>query len=226
MTIPLPDQGKGYCTSDMAQTILTAAADKTCLALGPGLGTQPATNELVWIIIKEVKIPTVVDADGLNLIATDIKRIKQSKAPLILTPHPGEMARLTGKPVAEIQKDRIGSARQLSMDLGVYIVLKGARTIVASPDGMTWINPSGNPGMAGPGMGDILTGLIAGFLSQGLPAAEAAKCGVYLHGLAADLLAEQVPWGYIASEVAEAVPHAIQRVLNNPPRLPIHFPIL
>jgi hydroxyethylthiazole kinase-like uncharacterized protein yjeF len=226
MTLPLDDQGTGCFGEPVLPGLLDASRGKTCLAIGPGIGTQPSTATLVWALLEKIDQPMVIDADGLNLMAADIKRLKTRKAPVILTPHPGEMARLTGLTVAQIQKDRIGAARDLATDLGVHVVLKGARTIVTAPDGLSWINPSGNPGMASAGMGDILTGIIAGLLAQGCKPADAARAGVYLHGLAADLLEAEVPWGFVASEVAQAIPHAVARVFDDPPPLPVHLPLL
>ncbi|MEJ2037347.1 MAG: NAD(P)H-hydrate dehydratase [Desulfosarcinaceae bacterium] len=226
MTLPLDDQDAGRFDESMSRDLLEAVRGRTCLAIGPGMGTHPSTGALIWFLVENAQVPMVIDADGLNLMAPEIKRLKACKSPVVLTPHPGEMARLTGLTVPEIQKNRIEAARGLAADLGAHVVLKGARTVVADPDGLAWINPSGNPGMASAGMGDILTGIIAGLLAQGRRAGDAARAGVYLHGLAADILASEAPWGFLASEVAQAVPHAIGQVLDNPPALPIHLPLL
>jgi NAD(P)H-hydrate epimerase len=127
------------------------------------------------------------------------------------------MARLTGLSTLEIQQDRVTAARRLADETRTHVVLKGARTVVAEPDGRVWINPTGNPGMAAGGMGDVLTGIIAGLLAQGCPASEACRAGVYLHGMAADILAQRTSRGFLATEVMDTVPRAIQRVLDDPP---------
>jgi len=141
--------------------------------------------------------------------------LSERQAMVVLTPHPGEMARLSGRSTADIQDDRIGHARAFARHHNVYLVLKGAATIVARPDGMVFINPTGNSGMAAGGMGDVLTGLIAGLITQGMEIDTAAMAGVYLHGLAADRLARsKAPVGYLATEVMHAVPEAIVELIN------------
>jgi NAD(P)H-hydrate epimerase len=137
--------------------------------------------------------------------------LKQRKAEVVLTPHPGEMGRLTGNTPAEIQYDRVGSARRLAESYGVTVVLKGAKTIIASRDGGLHVNPTGNPGMASGGMGDILTGMIAAWIGQGLAPEDAALAGVYLHGAAADALyRSRGPFGYLASDVMALIPAQIR----------------
>src|SRR3972149_6490649 len=140
-------------------------------------------------LVKETGIPMVIDADAINALADSPGLLKERRSPTILTPHPVEMGRLTGKSTAEVQKDRIGVARGFAMEHGVYIVLKGAHTVIAEPSGAVHISATGNPGMATGGTGDALTGIIAGLIAQGLETAQAAKLGVYLHGLAGDLAA-------------------------------------
>jgi ADP-dependent NAD(P)H-hydrate dehydratase / NAD(P)H-hydrate epimerase len=216
MTVPLPDQGTGLLLEEAFDSIVRAADTKQALALGPGLGTASHTRNLTARIIREIDIPMVIDADGLNNLAGHLGGLKARKNATILTPHPGEMARLTGLSILEIQQDRLAAARHLAQATQTYVVLKGARTVVAEPDGLAWINPTGNPGMAAGGMGDVLTGLIAGLLAQGHPASEACRAGVYLHGMAADILAQKTPRGYLATEVMNTVPQAIQRVLHDP----------
>jgi NAD(P)H-hydrate epimerase len=226
MTLPLPDDGQGALTSGALNAIQTAMDGKRCLALGPGLGTAPPTRELVLQLIQECPLPMVIDADGLNALAHDLSVLQARTAPAILTPHPGEMARLTGLSTAQIQKDRVSAARRLAAQYNVWVVLKGARTVVAEPDGNIWINPTGNAGMASGGMGDVLTGAMAGLLAQGCPAADASVAAVFLHGLAADILAEQTPTGYLATEVMGALPLAMERLKHNPPEMPVKGPWL
>ena len=221
MTIPLPDQNTGLVLEEAFNKLVQAAEGKQALALGPGLGTASPTRNLVSRIIREIDLPMVIDADGLNLLAGHPGSLKARKEATVLTPHPGEMARLTGLTVAQVQQDRVKAARDLAQATGAYVVLKGARTLAAGPDGYVWINPTGNAGMATGGMGDVLTGVIAGLLAQGCAASEACRAGVYLHGLAADILSQMTQRGYLATEVMQAVPQAIQRVLSDPPKLPL-----
>jgi ADP-dependent NAD(P)H-hydrate dehydratase / NAD(P)H-hydrate epimerase len=220
MTVPLPDQGTGLLLEEAFDAIVQAAVAKQSLALGPGLGTASHTRNLTARIIREIDLPMVIDADGLNNLAGHMGGLKARKSTTVLTPHPGEMARLTGLSTFEIQKDRLAAARRLAEETRTHVVLKGARTVVADPEGRIWINPTGNPGMAAGGMGDVLTGIIAGLLAQGCPASEACRAGVYLHGMAADILAQRTPRGFLATEVMDTVPQAIQRVLNDPPTDP------
>ncbi len=142
--------------------------------------------------------------------------LKNARVPIILTPHPGEMARLLDVTVGKIQQDRITCARSVAVDLKVHIVLKGARTVIAHPDGRIFINATGNAGMASGGMGDVLTGIIAGQIVQGFSPESAAHIGVYLHGAAADSLAQSIgPYGYLAGEVMNAIPAEIKKIVNS-----------
>lgn len=184
--------------------------DKEALAVGPGLGQLPETAELVRKLVGDCPLPMVIDADGLNALGPHpsfLRDIPDLQA--VLTPHPGEMSRLTGTPVADIEADRVGAARRFALDYRVTLVLKGARTVVALPDGRVRINAGGNPGMAGGGMGDALTGIIGGLLAQGLSADSAAVLGVYLHALAGDrLAARQGDSGLFASDLLRELPAA------------------
>jgi NAD(P)H-hydrate epimerase len=213
MTAPLPDGGTGVLGAAAGAGLAALCRGKTCLAVGPGLGMAPETGELVRGLVRSAEVPVVIDADGLNHLAAHLEALDGLRAPVVLTPHPGEMARLAGTDAAAVQRDRIGCARRLAVGRGVHVVLKGARTLVAHPDGSVFLNPTGNPGMASGGMGDVLTGAIAGLICQGASPAEAACAGVYLHGAAADALAASVgPQGYLAGEVLRALPAALARV--------------
>lgn len=223
MSIPLPDEGRGELLASSFDALAAAADGKQCLAVGPGIGTSESTRNLLHAIIRQIDLPMVIDADGLNNLVGYMQVFKNRKAPAVLTPHPGEMARLTGLSVGQIQSDRLNAARNLARQAGVVVVLKGARTVIAEPDETLWINPSGNAGMASGGMGDVLTGLIAGLMAQGCPAGQAARAGVFLHGLAADILAQKTPRGYLATEVMDAVPQAIDRVVRGALPEPIHM---
>ncbi len=192
MTWPLAATREGQIAARNLQPKQVAAlmAGKTVLAIGPGLGQGAETARFIAGLLGATKIPAVIDADALNLLAAKpALRAKLAKGrTIVLTPHPGEMARLAGTTVAEVQANRLETARKFARRMGVTLVLKGARTLIAHPDGRVAVNTSGNPGMAKGGSGDVLTGLIAGLLAQ-YPddPARAVEAAVYLHGLAADL---------------------------------------
>ncbi|HIW74517.1 MAG TPA: NAD(P)H-hydrate dehydratase [Firmicutes bacterium] len=168
------------------------AARADALLIGCGLGSRPGTEELVLDLLASSDRPTVLDADGINILARHIPIGKTGNAPWVLTPHPGEMARLTGLSIPEIQANRQEVARRFAREHGVTVVLKGRDTVVASPDETVLVNPTGNPGMATGGSGDVLAGIIASFLAQGMNARDAAMCGVFLHGAAGDRAAERL----------------------------------
>jgi ADP-dependent NAD(P)H-hydrate dehydratase / NAD(P)H-hydrate epimerase len=226
MTLPLPDEGEGILSGAAFNAIRQAAEGKRCIALGPGMGTAPGTIDLVHRIVEQIQIPMVIDADGLNNLAGHMDLLSKRTAPTVLTPHPGEMARLTGRSVADIQADRIRAVRGLALECKLFVILKGARSLVCDPHGEVWINTTGNAGMASGGMGDVLTGVLTGLLAQGVDTFEAARIAVYLHGLAADLLAAEAPWGFLATEVMAALPMAIQCILDDPPPAPVSTPVL
>jgi len=213
MTAGLPATPGNALSITGHRKILSLVADKNALALGPGMGTAPETEELMAILVKDSPVPTVIDADGLNCLARDVSILKQATAPMILTPHPGEMARLTGTSTADIQADRLGIARDFSRDHGVILVLKGAQTLVCCPDGAVFICPTGNPGMASGGMGDVLTGMITGFLSQGLSPESAALAGAFIHGRCGDILAQATPVGFLAGDLIQTIPDALAEYL-------------
>ena len=211
MTLPLPETKEAALSKSAFDVILEAMASKQCLALGPGIGTDKQTADLVHRLLEGSTIPVVLDADGLNCIADNPKLLLNMKAPAILTPHPGEMSRLTGESADTIQKNRIKTAKNFAKKYKVVLVLKGARTVIAHPDGEVFINPTGGPAMASGGMGDVLTGMIAGLLTQGYSPTEAAHAGVYLHGLIGDTLAEiNGPVGISASDIIEKIPSFIK----------------
>ncbi|HEV2348669.1 MAG TPA: NAD(P)H-hydrate dehydratase [Terriglobia bacterium] len=187
---------------------------KTVLAIGPGLGTVPETAKFARTVVNESKIPVVVDADALTAFAgcmNTFRAGRPSPPETVLTPHPGEMARLTGVPTAEIQARRVEFAREFSTRYKVNLVLKGYRTLVAAPSGAVSVNPTGNPGMAKGGTGDVLTGIMAGLLAQypSIPFAQVVAGAVYLHGLAGDLAAARLDSAsMIAGDLLEAIPQA------------------
>src|SRR5262245_8323979 len=184
---------------------------KNALLFGPGIGVNDATQNMLRWLLRNLSIPWVIDADGLNNLALETDRLRQAKTPPILTPHPGEMARLTGKPTSEVNADRIGIARSFAVDHHCHLVLKGARTVIATLDGDVFINPTGNPGMASGGMGDVLAGILTALVGQGLKAEDAMKLGVYVHGFVGDqVAAERGQIGLIASDIIEGIPSAFR----------------
>jgi NAD(P)H-hydrate epimerase len=191
MTLALPAGASGHLAERAADVVLEAAEGKTVLALGPGLGQEPFTVAAIRRIALECPLPLVLDADGLNAFAGRAADLAARKAETILTPHPGELGRLLGISTAQIQEDRIAAARGAAEETGAIVILKGHMTLIASGTAV-FVNPTGNPGMATGGTGDVLTGLIAGLLAQGFDALDAAVVAVYLHGLAGDLAASRL----------------------------------
>lgn len=192
--------------SPAAALKLLAARD--ALAIGPGLGTSAATRSLVTTILAKRRLPAVADADALNLF--EGRRLRAGKHPLVITPHPGEAARLLGSSAAAVQADRLGSARRLAEATGAVVLLKGRHTVVAEPSGAAAINSTGNPGMATAGMGDVLTGVVGAFLARGIPARDAARLAAYVHGDAGDRAAGlRGQEGLIATDAVEALPAAL-----------------
>jgi NAD(P)H-hydrate epimerase len=214
MTVPLAQTPEGYLSDQSQAPIQLLLEDKQALALGPGIGTQAPTRSLVRRLITDTQVPVILDADGINCIAGHTERLKARTSPTVLTPHPGEMARLTGKTTREIQADRKKISSQFAREYQVVLVLKGAQTLVCCPDGRTWICPTGNPGMASGGMGDVLTGLIAGFVAQGFSVEDAAMAGVFIHGYCGDSLAEKTPFGFLASDMIPAIPKTIHALVK------------
>ena len=214
MTAPLSQCQGGFLADAALDEILALADGKSCIAIGPGIGQAAETRSLVKKVLSQIDVPMVIDADALNNIAGQTGLLKKLKAPAVLTPHPGEMARLIESTPAAIQQNRLACARNFAAQFGVHIVLKGAATVIAHPDGTVFINPTGNPGMASGGMGDVLTGVLAGFITQGFSPKEAAHAAVYLHGAAADTLAMSTgPFGYLAREVMNSIPIEIKKLL-------------
>jgi NAD(P)H-hydrate epimerase len=181
------------------QALEPLLARASVLAVGPGLG-QGAWGHALWLTALDSALPLVLDADGLNLLAIEPRRFDPARQ-VVLTPHPGEAARLLHCPVGEIERDRFAAARALAQRFGAVVVLKGAGSLVADPDGRLDVCPWGNPGMASGGMGDLLTGLVAALLAQGCPAAQAARLGVGLHARAGDRAAREGERGMIASDL-------------------------
>ena len=197
----------GGAASDVASS--AEAAD--VLAIGPGLGTSESTQEAVRTILQKITTPVVIDADALTALAGHTEILAAMQAPKVLTPHPGEMARLTGLEIAEIEADRINVAKKYAEQWQAIVVLKGAPTVIGCPNGTVYVNSTGNSSLATGGSGDVLTGIIAGLAAQEISLQEAAICGVYLHGLAAELTGIDI--GLAAGELAALLPQAREQVL-------------
>jgi NAD(P)H-hydrate epimerase len=190
------------------------AAGKDVVAIGPGISRNSETVEFVRRAVDILNLPLVIDADGLNAFEGCATKLDGSQRPLVLTPHPGEMARLTGLSTGEIQRDRVDVARKFAKEHSATVVLKGHRTIIAEPEGAVWINMTGNPGMATGGTGDVLTGMIAGLIAQYPSAVEAAvAAAVYLHGLAGDVARNVVgEQALVATDLLSMMPMALDRI--------------
>lgn len=207
MTEPLPEGLPGYLSKESAERVLALAEGKQCIVLGPGLSTAEGISDLICTILNGYDGWILIDADGLNALADNMDALKESKASIVVTPHPGEMGRLTGLSSKEVQQDRVGLAKKMAAEYGIYVILKGAATVTAFPDGEAVINTTGNPWMASGGQGDVLSGILGGLLVQGISPHEALPLGVYLHGLAADTIVEQNgPAPVLATDIIDMLP--------------------
>ncbi len=210
MTVPMPDTKARTFARSGLDRLLAFVSARTAVAIGPGLTTHPETVELVQELVKRIDRPCVLDADALNALAGKASLLTECKIPPVLTPHPGEMARLEpGATSQSINADRLGVATRFARERGVFVILKGARTVIARPDGTAAVCPTGNPGMATGGTGDVLTGMLVGLLAQGLPPWDAACAATYFHGLAGDLAAARLGQaGMTAGDLILQIPHA------------------
>ena len=215
MTEPLDETDAGSISVRTLQQgrMDSLAERKTVLAVGPGISRHPETSEFVRSVVGKYKVPIVLDADGLNAFEGRAAELKSAKGTLVITPHPGEMARLMGSTIPAIQHDRLNVARSFAAEHRLIVVLKGHRTLIAQPDGTVWVNTTGNPGMATGGTGDILTGMIAGLIAQNPDRiADAVIAAVHLHGLAGDVARDI--WGeysLVATDLLTALPEAFRR---------------
>jgi NAD(P)H-hydrate epimerase len=208
MSLPLPETEARTLSLGAEEKIVEFSGKVSALALGPGLSMGEETQQLVRNLIRRISCPLLADADALNASRFHLPLLRKVR---IITPHPGEMARLIGKKTKEVQKNRLKIAGDFARTYRTIVVLKGARTVIATPEGNIYINPTGNPGMASAGMGDLLTGIIGSFLAQNKEPLEAAKLGVYIHGLAADLAVRQKgAESLIASDILEKLPRAFK----------------
>lgn len=211
MTKPLPETDSGSLSLNGEKEILKLVEWADVVGLGPGISTQRETGELIRRLADKIQKPLIIDADGLNNFQGYTDIFKNRKGDLILTPHYGELSRLMGIPIDEIEKNRIEIAQQAAMEWNCVLVLKGAATLVADPDGNVFINPTGNSGMATAGSGDVLTGMITGFLAQKATLVNAASLGVYIHGLAGDLYLEEFEErSLLAGDLLDMIPVALQ----------------
>ena len=218
MTIPLPTSSSLLNVSDLS-TILKHVDDKAAVVLGPGLGSDSRTADLVLYLYHNLKKPLILDADALNIIARNKDRMKSPSGPRIFTPHPGEMGRLINQETDEVLANRLEAARlcyNLFKSPGheCCVVLKGAGTLIITDNNQVLINTSGNPGMATGGMGDVLSGIIGSFICQGLNCSVACGAGVFLHGMAGDSIYEDFGQGYTATELADNLPLSLKSLLE------------
>ncbi|HKB07210.1 MAG TPA: NAD(P)H-hydrate dehydratase [Candidatus Polarisedimenticolia bacterium] len=217
MTEGLPETPEGTLAESGIPRLLSLLEGKQAVAIGPGLTTHSQTRRLVRELVRRARVPVVLDADGVNAFTSDEGSLSGRKRPLVLTPHPGEMGRLLGTSSRDVQSRRLSLARDFARRHHCFLVLKGHRSLVATPGGLVHINPTGNPGMATGGAGDVLTGLLAGLIAQGIDVSGATRLGVYLHGLAGDLAAAEVGEApLIARDILQHFPAALQRL--KPPR--------
>jgi hydroxyethylthiazole kinase-like uncharacterized protein yjeF len=213
MTEPLQETDAGTIPSSALSRIEELAKGKSVLAIGPGISRDPQTAALVRTLIAKLQLPMVLDADGLNAFEGRTDELNGKDRTFVITPHPGEMARLAGCTIAEVQKDRLGVARKFAREHELIVVLKGHRTLAVQPDGEVWVNTTGNPGMATGGTGDILTGMVAGMIAQHLKdALPAVLAAVHLHGLAGDVMRESVgEHSLVATDLLKGLPDAFRR---------------
>ncbi len=217
MTWPLAQTRTGTVSTKAYSHIISDLKKFQVLAIGPGLSRDKMTQKLILKIIAHCPIPMVIDADALTALADDMSVLEKNSTPKVLTPHPGEMARLTGLTKTVIEKSRKKVACDFAKKFHCTLVLKGHQSVVASPDGKIYINTTGNAGMAKAGSGDVLTGMIAAFLAQDLDEFTAARLGVYLHGLAGDLAAkEKTKVSLIAMDIIEKIPAAFKKYTELP----------
>ncbi|MEK7867309.1 MAG: NAD(P)H-hydrate dehydratase [Planctomycetota bacterium] len=217
MTWPLPENADGALSEDGQKDILTLADRYDVVAIGPGLTQSPETMKLLFSTIPRLGKPLVVDADAINILSKDLTVLQRGGRTSVLTPHPGEMARLTRRSIDELQKNREAIAGEFAKKHRVVLLLKGHGSVVTDGTRLA-VNGTGNPGMATAGSGDVLTGVVAGFLAQGLSPFDAARLAAHIHGLAGDIAAREIgPVGMLASDILDRVPKAIKALLAGQP---------
>jgi len=213
MTEPLPETSARTLALKAREAILELAESRDAVAIGPGIGLDHETTQVARALARELRQPMAIDADGLTALAGHLDVLRDAPSARCLTPHPGEMARMLGARVDEVQRDRIEVTREFATRHRVHIVLKGARSVIGAPDGRVFVNPTGNPGMASGGTGDVLTGVLGAFLARGMEPGAAMLASVYLHGSAGDVAAERVgEESLVARDVVAAIPEAFKRL--------------
>lgn len=218
MTLPLPENSERRLAPQALEMLLEKLEGCRAAGFGPGLVPDPGSRQLLEGLIRRSPVPLVIDAGGLTLLAQGLDIIREAARPVVLTPHPGEMSRLLGIPVPQLEKKRLESARDFACRWQVTLVLKGAHTITALPTGETFINTTGNPGMASGGTGDVLTGMITSLVGQGLGPGEAAICGVYLNGLAGDMAVRDLGEpGLAATDLLAYLPRVLKEIYDFTP---------
>jgi hydroxyethylthiazole kinase-like uncharacterized protein yjeF len=212
MTEPLAESVEGTIAANSIERIETLIKGKSVLTIGPGISQFAETSELVRVLVAKVSVPIVLDADGLNAFAGRTNEVSGKGRLLVITPHPGEMARLIGGSIADVQRDRVGVARKFAREHELIVVLKGHRTLVVEPSGEAWVNTTGNPGMSTGGTGDILTGMVAAMIAQHPKDEVLAVCAaVHLHGLAGDVMLESVgEHSMVATDLLRGLPEAFR----------------
>ena len=215
MTLPVAESADRTFTADSVAQVVSAAARRSAVGLGPGLGRGTETHRFVIAAVPQLSVPLCIDADGLNHLGTDVSSLLPRDVPCVLTPHPGEMARLTGLTIEVVRQQREEIARSHAEQWRCTVVLKGAPTLVVAPDGRVWTNTTGNHGLASGGTGDVLTGVVTGLLAQGCAPEEAACLAVYLHGWAGDAIAARSsPRSLLAGDLLAELPAAWRALLG------------
>jgi NAD(P)H-hydrate epimerase len=209
--VPQRESGAGSLAADNKQALLELASRMDMVVIGPGLSLAEETQHLMIELVREITTPLLIDGDGITAVCRELEVVRRRQAETILTPHLGEMSRLTSKSISDLDAQKIDTLQQTARDLGAVIVLKGAHSLIGYPDDRVWINLSGNPGMATPGSGDVLNGIIAAMYGMGLGVQDAVRKGVFIHGLAGDLAAADIGEdGVMAQDILEYVPRAMK----------------
>ncbi len=202
----LPSDSEGFALAQAVPQIIAAAQNASAITAGCGMGNRGGTREIISVLLKSGNCPIVLDADGINSICGNINVLKDNDRPIILTPHPGEFSRLTGYSAAQIQADRLNKAKSFALQTGTVVLLKGADTVIAAPDGRAYVNTSGNNALSKAGCGDVLTGIIGGLAAQGVDPFYSAVLGAYIHGKAADRLVRRTAAASVlAGDIAEEI---------------------
>ncbi|MFN4182814.1 MAG: NAD(P)H-hydrate dehydratase, partial [bacterium] len=220
MKIPLPEE-QGLFSPASAEILLQKMDDVDVLVLGPGMGRSPSVDAGVRRVVSQWKKPLVLDADALYVFRNEVGALKGTPARMVLTPHSGEIARLMGISAEEVERNRVEIARRCAQETGKVVLLKGARSLIATPEGKVYVNPTGNKGMATGGSGDVLAGMIGAFLGMGMTPEKSTACGVFLHGLAGDIAAQsRTVYSCSATDILARIPDAFREVLSSEPTAP------